>query len=563
MGKFMYMAPEQARHKTVDRRSDVYAVGLCLWELVTGKNPFEDVPSGELMAKVGNPSIPPLNTVEPLCPQALSDAVAKALAPDPAQRFQAAEEFRGTLQTILQQIDPLAGAESTSRFMRDAFAAEYQAERRMLATVKEQAKALAADEPAAEPGPSEETLQNAPSPFASRPTPIATPVSTVSALKMDDETPAASRLGLQPEALSFQPTRKPAGSGNHKAHKSNEVHEKETMPSIQLKPEAQSSAAPAPPAPPPSAPKQQIRARVLAKSFDNDATEAATPAIAEPEPLPSIVIDGLPSEPVRTELEMPAATMPLPSPSAPRASKAGLPAQQDAKKPVAKNGKPEKPKSTKETFKETKDLKDAKEQLKPEKPKAKAPAQPPPPQRTDTAILERVPDRPSPGIPVAKAPRKKSNAVWFAVPLIALLGLAGVIAFDVYMDSKKQQPVEFEEAETVQDEPGEKSAENKNAPKPEPAPEDAPQEPTPKEAPKKKPNAPTKVAKAPATPGEGAMRALQGDFDKIVDEGVQRKFKLQLHALEGQVEDKGSDPAFVKKVQDLHEQVKTALAKQQ
>lgn len=562
MGKFMYMAPEQARHKTVDRRSDIYAVGLCLWELVTGKSPFEDVPSGELMGKVGNPSIPPLNTVEPLCPQALSDAVARALSPDPAQRFQAAEEFRGTLQGILQQIDPQAGAESTSRFMRDVFAAEYQAERRMLNTVKEQAKALAADEPP-EPGPAEETLQNAQSPFASRPTPIATPVATI---KMDDETPAASRLGLQPEALSFQPTRKPAGSGNHKAHKANEVHEKETMPSIQLKPEVQSS--PPPPAPPPSAPKQQIRARVLAKSFDNDATEASTPAIAEPEPLPSIVIDGLPSEPVRTELEMPAATMPLPAPSAPRASRAVLPAQKPAK-----NGKAEKPKSTKETFKETKDLKEAKEQLKLEKPektgerplpKVKPPAQPPPPQRTDTAILERVPEKPSPGIPVAK--KKGSNAIWFAVPIIALLGVAGVIAFDLYMDSKKQQtlePEESEEAETVQEEPGEKDASaEKAAPKPEDA---APKETAaPKEAPKKKQPAPApKVAKAAASPGEGAMRALQGDFDKLVDEAVQRKFKLQLHALEGQVEDKGSDPAFVKKVQDLHEQVKTALAKQQ
>ena len=608
MGKFMYMAPEQARHKTVDRRSDVYAVGLCLWELVTGKNPFEDIPSGELMGKVGNPSIPPLNTVEPLCPQALSDAAAKALAPDPAQRYQAAEEFRGTLQTILQQIDPQAGAESTSRFMRDAFAAEYQAERRMLNTVKEQAKALggdgvggrtalAADDPG-EPAPAaEETLQNAPSPFASRPTPIATPVDAANALKMDDETPAASRLGLQPEALSFQPTRKPAGSGNHKAHKSSEVHEKETMPSIQLKTDSQTVPLPPQPAPPPSAPpaaaKQPIRARVLAKSFDNDATEAATPAIAEPEPLPSIVVDGLPSEPVRTELEMPAATIPLPSPSAPRASKAALPAQ-DGKKP-AKNGKPEKPEKAekaekseekpekpqkpkttketfKETFKETKDLREAKEQLKVDKPeqtgerpmpKVKAPAPPPAPQRTDTAILERVPDKPSPGIPVAK--KKGTNAIWFAVPIIALLGVAGVIAFDVYMDSKKQQTAEVEEAETVPaDEPDDQNAEQRAAPKPEPeSDEPAPKE-APKETPKKKsPPAPAKVAKAPASPGEGAMRALQGDFDKLVDESVQRKFKLQLHALEGQVEDKGSDPAFVKKVQDLHEQVKTALAKQQ
>ena len=59
------------------------------------------------------------------------------------------------------------------------------------------------------------------------------------------------------------------------------------------------------------------------------------------------------------------------------------------------------------------------------------------------------------------------------------------------------------------------------------------------------------------------MRALQADFEKLVEESVQRKFRLQVSALEGQVDDKGSDPAFVKKVQALHEQVKAALAKEQ
>ena len=59
------------------------------------------------------------------------------------------------------------------------------------------------------------------------------------------------------------------------------------------------------------------------------------------------------------------------------------------------------------------------------------------------------------------------------------------------------------------------------------------------------------------------MRSLQGDFEKLVDESVQRKFRLQVSALEGQVDSKGSDPAFLKKVEVLHAQVKTALGKQQ
>ena len=59
------------------------------------------------------------------------------------------------------------------------------------------------------------------------------------------------------------------------------------------------------------------------------------------------------------------------------------------------------------------------------------------------------------------------------------------------------------------------------------------------------------------------MRSLQADFDKLIEESAQRKFRLQLSALEGQVDEKGTDAAFVKKVEALHEQVKTALSKQQ
>ncbi len=44
LGKFLYMSPEQAKHGTVDRRSDLYSAGLCLYELISGKNPFEDFP---------------------------------------------------------------------------------------------------------------------------------------------------------------------------------------------------------------------------------------------------------------------------------------------------------------------------------------------------------------------------------------------------------------------------------------------------------------------------------------------------------------------------------------
>ena len=76
-----------------------------------------------------------------------------------------------------------------------------------------------------------------------------------------------------------------------------------------------------------------------------------------------------------------------------------------------------------------------------------------------------------------------------------------------------------------------------------------------------------KVAPPPASPagstGETALRALQADFAQLIDEAVQRKYRLQISALESQVEAKGEDALFLEKVEALHGQVKAALAKQQ
>lgn len=137
LGKFLYMSPEQARHQPVDRRSDLYAVGLCLYELLSGKNPFDAVPPGELMSAVAQPNIPPLGEVLPFAPPAVAQLVMKALAVDPAQRYQTAEEFRGRLMSCLLEADPSAGPESVSQYMHELFAPEYQAERRLIASLKE------------------------------------------------------------------------------------------------------------------------------------------------------------------------------------------------------------------------------------------------------------------------------------------------------------------------------------------------------------------------------------------------------------------------------------------
>ncbi|MFL5319542.1 MAG: protein kinase domain-containing protein [Myxococcaceae bacterium] len=151
LGKFLYMSPEQARHQKVDKRADLYSVGLCLYELISGKNPFDGIPPGELMARVANPQIPSLQEVDPLCPQGVVDVVMRALEVDPAKRFQTAEEMRGKLLACLLEIDPSAGPESVSRYMRDAFSNDYGAERKLLAQLKEAKTIRLGDAPVEKP----------------------------------------------------------------------------------------------------------------------------------------------------------------------------------------------------------------------------------------------------------------------------------------------------------------------------------------------------------------------------------------------------------------------------
>jgi eukaryotic-like serine/threonine-protein kinase len=210
LGKFLYMSPEQARHQPVDRRSDLYAVGLCLYELLSGKNPFDSVLSGELMSAVANPRIPHLSEVEPLTPPAVAQIVMKALAVDPAQRFQTAEEFRGQLMGCLMEIDRSAGPESISRFMRDLFATEYQGERKLLGQLKDASRL-------AEPAP---RVDVATDPATRLPNPQLPPRT----IKLDG--PAAP--------LSFQPT--------PRSREGAPVHEGETRPGVAVEEPARPAA---------------------------------------------------------------------------------------------------------------------------------------------------------------------------------------------------------------------------------------------------------------------------------------------------------------------------------
>ena len=93
MGTAAYMSPEQARGQTVDKRTDVYALGCVLYEMLTGRKPFAGGEYPALLFKHLNAEPPQPSAARPGIPVALDAVVARSMAKNPESRFDTAGEF--------------------------------------------------------------------------------------------------------------------------------------------------------------------------------------------------------------------------------------------------------------------------------------------------------------------------------------------------------------------------------------------------------------------------------------------------------------------------------------
>jgi hypothetical protein len=125
-GKVCYMAPEQWLQSPVDARTDVFALGACLYEALTGRMVFRRETQSDVMRAVLREGAPPLSEVAPEVPPALAIIAHKALAFAPHDRFQTALEMSEALEQYLASRSMPLAASRVAAYVRRLFRAEVE-----------------------------------------------------------------------------------------------------------------------------------------------------------------------------------------------------------------------------------------------------------------------------------------------------------------------------------------------------------------------------------------------------------------------------------------------------
>ncbi|HMI94858.1 MAG TPA: serine/threonine-protein kinase, partial [Polyangiales bacterium] len=121
-GKFGYMSPEQIRGEPMDRRSDVFATGICLYELLTSERLFSGDSDYAAVERVRNVVIEPPSRWNRMIPSSLEAIVMKALAKHQRDRFQSAAELRRALLSFMSESGNECSARVLSQYLRAEFA---------------------------------------------------------------------------------------------------------------------------------------------------------------------------------------------------------------------------------------------------------------------------------------------------------------------------------------------------------------------------------------------------------------------------------------------------------
>jgi tRNA A-37 threonylcarbamoyl transferase component Bud32 len=129
-GKCAYVAPEQVVGDPLDARTDIFSLGIVLWELLTGRRLMNGTSTYEIMMRVLNTPSPPPSTLVPDLPPALDAIISKALSRDPNERFATADAMRKAIREPgALGIRGIASAEDLSAVMFVLFGPEHAAKK--------------------------------------------------------------------------------------------------------------------------------------------------------------------------------------------------------------------------------------------------------------------------------------------------------------------------------------------------------------------------------------------------------------------------------------------------
>ena len=123
-GKVAYMAPEQAMGEKVDRRADIFTVGMILWEVLAGKRLFKGVPDVAVLQKIVNGGIPSPRTIDPDVPEQLEAICMKALAHNREDRYATAAEMAAALEAATDASGERGSVRDAGRLIDEFFAGE-------------------------------------------------------------------------------------------------------------------------------------------------------------------------------------------------------------------------------------------------------------------------------------------------------------------------------------------------------------------------------------------------------------------------------------------------------
>ncbi len=120
-GKFGYMSPEQVSGREVDPRTDVFSLGICMWELITRERLFSGQNELIVLEKIKNQVTEPPSKFNAAVPPELDRIILKALAKHPAQRYRAAKELFRDLNILCESHDFVASRAEIAQYMRRTF----------------------------------------------------------------------------------------------------------------------------------------------------------------------------------------------------------------------------------------------------------------------------------------------------------------------------------------------------------------------------------------------------------------------------------------------------------